>query len=171
MITSKYIARKLWFSEFKNYKYKLTNSFVFNWESDFFAISKSGYVVEVEIKISKSDFMADFKKRLPIKMGISKHDYLRHTSYNFKPNQFYFAFPENLIDYNMIPDEYGIIIVSNKQSHMTRRAKYIHKDNLLENNKFLKSLLDKFYYRNIDLRKLLDLRDYDLKYNQKTILF
>jgi hypothetical protein len=35
---------------------------VFNWESDFFAMSKSGYFIECEIKVSRSDFFVDFKK-------------------------------------------------------------------------------------------------------------
>src|SRR5688572_25955103 len=47
---------------FANYEYKLQNSFVFNWECDFFCMSKSGYFVEVEIKVSRSDFFKDFEK-------------------------------------------------------------------------------------------------------------
>lgn len=50
------------YKHFWNYEYKLFNTYVFDWESDFFAISKSSYVVEVEIKVSRSDFKADFKK-------------------------------------------------------------------------------------------------------------
>lgn len=47
---------------FQNYDYKLFNSFIYNWESDFFAMSKSGYFIEVEIKISRGDFFKDFEK-------------------------------------------------------------------------------------------------------------
>lgn len=42
--------------------YQLTNSYIFGWESDYFGVTKSGYTYEVEIKISKSDFKADFSK-------------------------------------------------------------------------------------------------------------
>ena len=43
--------------------YQLTNVFVFGWESDYFGMTKgTGYIYEVEIKLSKSDFHADFKK-------------------------------------------------------------------------------------------------------------
>ena len=42
--------------------YQLSNSFVYGWESDFFSMTKSGYAQEVEIKISRGDFFADFKK-------------------------------------------------------------------------------------------------------------
>ena len=53
---------------------------MFNWESDFFAQSKGGYYVECEIKISRGDFFADFKKekhRLfqDFKVGKSHHIY------------------------------------------------------------------------------------------------
>ena len=52
--------------------YKLFNTFIFAWESDFFCITKSGYAIEVEIKISRSDFKADFKKE-------EKHYMLSHA--------------------------------------------------------------------------------------------
>jgi hypothetical protein len=50
------------YSHFANYEYKLNNTYVFDWESDFFAKSKSGYFIECEIKVSRSDFFVDFKK-------------------------------------------------------------------------------------------------------------
>ena len=50
------------YRHFFNYEYRLSNSFVYSWESDFFAMSKSGYFVEVEIKISRGDFFRDFDK-------------------------------------------------------------------------------------------------------------
>jgi hypothetical protein len=49
-------------SYFLSHKYQLCNSYVFNWECDFFSISNSGYAYEIEIKVSRSDFFADFKK-------------------------------------------------------------------------------------------------------------
>ncbi len=45
-----------------NHEHRLQNCFMFAWESDFFAISKSHYSVEVEVKVSRSDYLADFKK-------------------------------------------------------------------------------------------------------------
>lgn len=47
---------------FYSHKYELFNSYVFNWECDFFSITDSGYCYEVEIKLGRSDFFADFKK-------------------------------------------------------------------------------------------------------------
>lgn len=47
---------------FCNHKYRLLNSYVFAWECDFYSMTKSGYSYEVEVKISRGDFFADFKK-------------------------------------------------------------------------------------------------------------
>ena len=54
---------------FDNHKYILTNSYVFAWESDFFSVTDSGYIYEVEVKISRSDFKSDF--------GKEKHTFLK----------------------------------------------------------------------------------------------
>jgi hypothetical protein len=47
---------------FHNHQYILVNSFVFDWESDLFSVTKSGNVYEVEMKISKADYRKDFEK-------------------------------------------------------------------------------------------------------------
>lgn len=47
---------------FINHRYILVNSFVFDWESDLFSVTKSGNVYEVEMKISKADYRKDFEK-------------------------------------------------------------------------------------------------------------
>ena len=44
-------------------EYELSNTYIFNWESDYFGISKSNLIYEIEIKLSRSDFFADFKKK------------------------------------------------------------------------------------------------------------
>lgn len=48
--------------KFITHKYQLSNSFVYNEESDFFSMTTSDYAQEIEVKVSKSDFKADFKK-------------------------------------------------------------------------------------------------------------
>jgi hypothetical protein len=47
---------------FHNHQYILVNTFVFTWESDFFSVTKSGNVYEVEMKVSKADYKKDFEK-------------------------------------------------------------------------------------------------------------
>ena len=51
-------------------EYLLENTYIFAWESDIFGISKSGYINEIEVKSSRADFQADFKK-------IKKHQILK----------------------------------------------------------------------------------------------
>lgn len=48
---------------FLKYRYPMLNSYIFDWESDFFCISKSGYSYEIEIKVSRSDFLSDQKNK------------------------------------------------------------------------------------------------------------
>lgn len=47
---------------FSSHKYVFTNTFYFANESDFLSFLQSGYCYECEVKISRSDFKADFKK-------------------------------------------------------------------------------------------------------------
>jgi hypothetical protein len=158
---------KTLFREFNNYDYQLRNTFLFSWESDFFAISKSGYSIEVEVKISKSDFKADYNKTTF--SGIKKHDYLLSEKNN-KPNKFYFACPEGLIQPNEINDKYGLIWVKKYGTcNIVKNPKFLHKDKLLENKGILRKLMDKFYYRNIDLCKGMDLYQSEVKFGQLRI--
>lgn len=71
------------YSHFINYEYKLFNSYVYDWESDFFGISKTGYSYEVEVKISRSDYFVDFKKD---KHELFKTFYQKKTHHIFKSN-------------------------------------------------------------------------------------
>jgi len=91
----------------------------FNHECDLFLIRKSGYGFEVEIKRSKSDMLADFKKR---------HN---HEDRANRIVQLYYAFPEELTQkvIDLVPPECGIIEVGydewsgKARAHMVRDAK------------------------------------------------
>jgi hypothetical protein len=69
-------------------------------ECDLFLIKKSGVAVEVEIKRSKSDLLADFKKG---------HDH--KDRYN-RITEFYYALTERLYETSeaLIPENAGIIV-------------------------------------------------------------
>lgn len=60
-MTEKLIQQAL-LRNFSHHKYKFTNVFYFNNESDFLSFMQNGLCYECEIKISRSDFKADFKK-------------------------------------------------------------------------------------------------------------
>lgn len=60
-MTEKDIQKAL-FNNWESHKYKFTNVFFFENESDWLSFLQTGFCYEVEIKISRSDFKADFKK-------------------------------------------------------------------------------------------------------------
>ena len=59
--TEKTIQKAL-FKKFESHSFKFTNTYFFKNESDWLSFLSNGYCYEVEIKISRSDFKADFKK-------------------------------------------------------------------------------------------------------------
>lgn len=58
--------------KYSDQRYVLKNSYVFDWESDFFFMTPSKLFVEVEVKVSKADFKKDFTK-------VDKHNTLSRT--------------------------------------------------------------------------------------------
>lgn len=70
-----------------------------NFESDFISVNRSGYLTEFEIKRSRSDFKADFKKG-------DKHTLIQHGEL---ANRFYFCAPAGLLKAQDIPDYCGWI--------------------------------------------------------------
>lgn len=160
---------------FGNYDYILFNTFVFHWESDFIASAKqTGYVIEIEMKMSRSDFNADFNKIIKGWGKIrnrNKHDYLRDSAELFKPNKFGFACPEGLIKPEELPKEYGLYWMPENGGNLVcvKTPKFLHKTDLFKDNHFVIQMMNKFYYRNIDLRVALGLREYDIKYNQRRL--
>lgn len=68
-------------------------------EADLFIVRKSGYAVEVEIKISRADLINDFKK---------KHT---HNDKQNRISEFYYAMPKDLYlkCKDLIPENAGII--------------------------------------------------------------
>ena len=132
---------------FEFYNYKLFNSYIYGWESDFFAISKAGYTIEIETKIDKNDFKKDFTKRS--RDGFLKHDQLLNEENKDKPNKFYFACPDGLINKEDIDKKYGLIWVSDNYVRVMKEPMFLHKDKILDSKYYLKKLLDKFYYKTL----------------------
>lgn len=85
------------------------------WECDIFRVLKSGYTHEYEIKLSKSDYMADFKKQIVVaerlnKPPIYKHDLLKRKC-DVGPNRFSFVFGSvALLNSVEVPDYAGILV-------------------------------------------------------------
>lgn len=128
-ITSKDIKTKLFEKFYLRNRHVVDNIFFGQFESDFVFVTEKGYMYEVEIKISKSDYHNDFEKgfyrhkvhgfeygksriKNPGKNDnlefIKKHDLISAGNTIFKG--FYFAMPKELADQIDIPDYCGLII-------------------------------------------------------------
>lgn len=172
-----------------NHDYKLSNSYVFDWESDFFSVSKTGYCYEVEIKISRSDFIADFKKlnkhalfkdrkkgiiiirgdESRVSIGRDQNNnwiYATATRIDYRepikciPNRFYYACPEGLLNIEDIPDYAGLIYVREPYCcDIIKEAPLLHK----EKHDLTRKLLGKFYYMSLDLERSVDSKDRYIK--------
>lgn len=86
-----------------------------NHECDLFVLTKTGYAYEIEIKVSKSDIMADLKKRFGHKSN--------------KIRKLYFAIPEKLQpSIDLIPERAGILVVNQKGTVLKLREAKINNE-------------------------------------------
>ena len=92
-------------------------------EMDIVGWRKSGFIDEIEIKLSRSDFLADFNKTSQVKFGMTKnqwgHEYAdvrripKHEALADGlsiPNYFSFLIPTRLVDKCEIPDHAGLYV-------------------------------------------------------------
>lgn len=131
-----------------NYEYVLNNVFMFDWESDLFGISKSGYAVEIEVKISRGDFFQDFKK--------PKHQIFIDRASTDIPNKFFFACPDGLIKIEEVPEYAGLIYTGQSYSRFSviKPAPFIHREKI----DFTSRLLSKYYNSSLMTRsRIIDL--------------
>lgn len=92
---------------------------VISHEIDFMFISKANYLTEIEIKISKSDLKADFKKRHKHPIGFARYRLNSNGELDELPfadgitiKQQYFAIPHTLEDcIDLIPNHFGVLLI------------------------------------------------------------
>lgn len=152
------VLRKYFLAE-STKKYGLFNLFIYQWESDYLAITRSDIVYECEIKISRQDFLNDSKKKNKhlIIEGNANNDYDR-------PNYFYYAVPVGLIGVDEVPDYAGLIYVNAGYINVVKPAPKQH------NGKFdyeRHNLMDKLYYNLNNYRDLY--KESDISELKKTI--
>lgn len=146
-------------------KYNIRNLYVFHktWESDYLAMTKAGYLYEGEVKISRSDFKADMKKK-------RKHQILEGTyepkdvniyekgkfvgtepEKVLKPNYFFYAVPEGLIEPSEVPDYAGLVYMTNVFPYWkwAKKAPKIHDVKFSDQDL---NLTEKFYYNMVSWR-------------------
>ena len=142
----------------KNYHAAFTESLG---NSDVFGINRSFYTTEIEIKTSREDLLNELytiecvitkDNGMMSKLRQRNTKYFKHGSYlgnsyipgDFRPNKFYFAIPEELVDHRLHTLDktpYGVLVIRNPistppapQSHyfieVYREATKIHKDKI-----------------------------------------
>lgn len=151
-----------------NHEHQFQNSFIYRWESDFFSVTKSAYAYEFEIKISKSDFKADFEKEkhrlfkahkrglCTVPRGIGRayidgkyqqevsHIEVLQVNHKTCPNRFYFVCPTALIDPHEVPAYAGLMYCTTGGGIIEAvKSPYLHKQKF--NAKEM--LFDKYFWR------------------------
>ena len=98
-------------------------------ECDVISVSKSDYIYEYEVKISRSDFKADFKKDKHKLMteGLGYKENKGDVWY-LTSNYFYFVVPTNLISIDEVPEYAGLMYMNEDlQFEVIKKAPLIHK--------------------------------------------
>ena len=137
-------------------------------EADFVSVNKNNFVTEFEIKTSRSDYKADFKKtgKHDLMKGVGRRsDYfdrdLRKTVWSNKPfvNYFYYVVPKDLINIDEVPEYAGLIYVTRYEMEgggysyicdEIKKPKRFHKNKCEDSfiMRMLRSVMFK-YYNNI----------------------
>jgi hypothetical protein len=174
-------------------RYTVPNLYLFkhDWETDFLVVQRSsGYCYEIEIKVTRSDFLNDFKKEVKHKIlreGVyPKKKYKRSWNqelnknvseayyedipWEFRPNKFYYCVPEGMVEKTEVPDYAGLMYVRGDERYSTvytvKEPKFIHKNRLKLEDK----LCDKFYYYWKDSEKDLMLLENKNRLYEKQII-
>lgn len=140
-------------------------------EADLFAIRKSGFCDEFEVKISRSDFLADAKKVVQYRQPVSgEYGYLKERAPYNKPkldalssgelkiNYFWYVVPEGLITIEEVPTFAGLIQIcvglkGKKYLETLQTPKRLHKNKLSDEFKY--KTAKKAVFRYWDLRAKL----------------
>lgn len=109
-------------------------------EADVFAINKTGYMTEYEIKISRGDFFADLKhkdykhRNLRDINAVSVYDEWKNgnktggtVEHINIPNRFYYACPVGLIKKEEVPEYAGLVYVDGEKIIEIKPANLLHK--------------------------------------------
>ena len=97
-------------------------------ECDCISISKSDYIYEYEIKISRADFKKDFTKIKHTNIINENYTKVRKgETFYLLPNYFSFVTPKDLIKIEEVPDYAGLIYMNEDGSfEVIRKPKLLH---------------------------------------------
>lgn len=128
---------------------------VLPFETDVLVVTNSGYATGFEIKVSKSDLKADFKKRQHVQVNNLFENKSGFEKFYGKFKYFYYAVPPNLVDdcLDMLPDYFGIYCIENNKLKLVRPSKELFKHKWSESN--IRNLLRLGTMRIYSLKKRL----------------
>jgi hypothetical protein len=169
-------------SRFNTHRYVLFNSYVFSWESDYFSITQDEkYIYEVEVKLSRSDFKADFQKDAKHRLlaNATKQDLVVQRGHLFSdyevkngvpgqkvemcgvdyikakectPNRFYYCCPDGLLSVEEIPAYAGLLYLNEANTSVREVKKAPFIHKEKNVDKYIRSLIDKFYFQFVNMR-------------------
>jgi hypothetical protein len=123
----------------KRHEFIVPNSCVFGWEADMIGVTSTGFIHEFEIKISRSDFLADMKKTDKIRTLLTGERDVGFFAPQLKPadrpNFFWYVVPEGLVNLEEVPPYAGLINICPKQQNwpsVKKEALKIHKEKINE---------------------------------------
>jgi hypothetical protein len=134
------LQKSLWFAVARPRELSCPNIYVYGSnESDFLTITKAGYVDEYEIKLSRIDFRADFKKERHEKRLILSawHWWRREAETSVKlvgmatqyPNRFWYVTPNDLVQPDEVPEYAGLIYLQpDDRKRIVKRAPLLHRE-------------------------------------------
>ena len=122
---------------------------LFHYEADLLVIRKSGYCLEIEIKVSSKDIKADLKKS---KWRNNNSMFGRVSYNNYIVKEFYMAVPCNLINDKNIPEMAGIIQVEESPNKYWSGVTIIRKPKIWKRARRINSLEQSKISRILGLR-------------------
>ena len=107
--------------EILKFKFACENvKYIFSdWEIDVLSLNKNGYITEFEIKVSRSDFKADAKKK--------KWQWYVNKVEKLTPNYFYYVCNDGLILPDEIPSFAGLMYATTHSLKVVKKAPILHK--------------------------------------------
>lgn len=136
----------------RRHRFMTPNTTLFGWESDMIATTKAGLIIEYEIKISRGDFRADFKK-------------LRHRLFELQqvereigergPAYFYYVVPRDMVRTDEVPAHAGLIY-AHPIFQIVKPAPRLHANKITDSQRqwLERSLIHRYWRERIRLEKV-----------------
>lgn len=109
------------------FPFLIPNTYIKDWfECDIIGVKDSGYVHEIEIKMSRSDYKEDYKKTVKLKgKSLFKHDLMQDGQGPI--NYFSFLTPKGLLNIEDVPANYGLYEFDGRYVRCLRAPKILHR--------------------------------------------